>query len=209
MHATRQNANANGIAGELTISVHDLDDVREDVDDWDDLGKYERWLVLRDPDDVDVDALGYDAHGLDRERAEELLARSPPDAEVEETTNTTVDGLHEYIVDNLDPAQARNEDCSHLAVGTDDTAPSTADSSLGAEVYRTEITDVIDNGKDLTTSTFLDSTEANGNTLAEVGLFTDTSANNGTMLNRATITKIVKDDTKTATIDVELQFRAA
>lgn len=211
-HETRTEADGSPIRGEVTISVYDTDELREAVErelgrPYDDLGEYERWLASRDPDDFDLDALNYGANGLDRADARELLELTPPEADVEETTNTTVAGLHEYIVDNLDPNQATNLDCSHLAVGTDNTAPTTSESSLGTEAYRTAITDVIDNGNDLTTSTFLDSSEANGNTLVEVALYS--ASTGGTMFNRSLITAISKDNTKTATIDVELQFRAA
>lgn len=176
------------IRGRFDVALYDVDDLRREIDDWDDLGKLEKHRALRDS-------------GVDP-------------VESQTTWNTTVEGLHSYIVDNLDPGQNVNESASHLAVGRDNTGPTTSDAALGDEVYRTEITEVIDNGRDLTTSTFLDSTEANvdtdaGEELREAAIYTDTAANGGFMLNRALITEIAKDDSKTATVDVELQFRAA
>jgi hypothetical protein len=208
---TRTTAAGSPIRGKVTVSVFDTDELHDALDDEDysELSEYERWLLTRDPGEFGLEALNYEAErGLARSRAAELLATRPPEADVEETTNTTVDGLHEYIVGNLDPTQAVDLNVTHLAVGNDDTAPTTSDTTLTNEVHRTEITDIIDNGNDFTTSTFLDSSEANGYTLNEVGLFTDDGTADNLMVNHALITSIEKDSTKTATIDVELQFRA-
>lgn len=170
------------IRGEVDVALYDVDELRDAVDGWDELGKAAKRAALLEAD------------------VEPVKQHS--------TTNTTVDDLHRYLVDNLDRDQDVNENATHLAVGTDDAAPTTADGALGNEVYRAALTDVIDNGTDLTTSTFLDSSEANGNTLREVGLYTADAATGGILLNHALITEIPKDDTKTATIDVELQFQA-
>jgi len=209
-----QTQESSGVAGKIRVAVHDTDELTETIDDWEQLSRYERWLALRDPDEFDVDDLDADRtlegadRELTRERIEALLAVEPPTPDVEKTTNTTVDALHEYFVDELDPSQTVDLEASHLAVGTDGaTGTNTGDTSLNNEVYRTSITDSIDNGKDLLSSTFLDSSEANGNTIDEVGLFS--SDTGGTMLNHATITAITKDSSKTATIDVTLEFRAA
>lgn len=136
----------------------------------------------------------------------ELAKRTEPDRE-QHHSNTTVDGLHKYIVDNLDPSQSVNKTASHLAVGKGTSQPASGDTSLNNEVTRVQTTDDSDNGTTLFTSTFLDTTEANGNTLEEVGLFT--AASGGTMLNHALISSITKDDETTATIDVSLTFNAA
>ena len=176
------------IRGRFDVALYDVDALRREIDDWDGLSKPEKHRAVRE---------------------------SGVDPVVEETTwNTTVRGLHEYLVDNLDPGQAVNESASYLAVGRDNTGPTTSDDALVDEVSRTEVTEAVDNGRDLTVSTFLDSTEANvdvdaGEELREAALYTDTAANGGVMLNRALITEIAKDSSKTATVDVELQFRAA
>jgi len=159
--------------------VHDVDDLKKQVDNWRDLSKQEKLKV----------------------------ANNTEPEKVVKDHNTTVDGLNEYIVDNLDSNQSVNKDATHLGVGTGTATPATGNSSLNSSVDRFAITDTSDNGKDLFTSTFLDTSEANGNDLEEVGLFTADTG--GTMLNHSLIQTISKDDTVTATIDVTLEFRAA
>jgi len=116
-------------------------------------------------------------------------------------------GLHEYIVDALDPDQSANLDATHLAAGTGTTQPASGNTSLNNEVFRVQTTDSSDNGTTLFTSTFLDTSEANGNALEEVGLITASSG--GTLLNHSLIGTITKDDETTATIDVSLTFQPA
>jgi len=107
-------------------------------------------------------------------------------------------------VRNLSTESADNEGASYLALGTDSTSVSSADTSLGNEVYRTAVTDAVENGNTLTVATFFDSAEANGNDLEEVGLFT--AADTGLMLNHAQITTLTKTASKTLTVDVDLTF---
>lgn len=121
--------------------------------------------------------------------------------------NTTVFGMHEYFAINLDPNQTLEEDVTHLAVGDDDTAPVTSNSSLNNEVFRKSVTDHSQTDNELLASTFIDSSEANGNTFREVGLFAGTDP--ARMWNHSTIADIEKDDTRTITIDVTLTFTAA
>ncbi|MFB1066435.1 hypothetical protein [Natrinema sp. H-ect4] len=161
----------------IRVQVHDIEDLRETSPNWDDLSERERLEVTRRVDPVQTHS----------------------------TANTTTIDLHEYHVENLDPATSRNEDASHLAVGNDDsTVPSSGNSSLNNEVYRTGISDSSVKGDELFTSTFLDTTEANGETLVEVGLFTASSG--GTLLNHSTIDPIGKTTDNTATIDVSLTW---
>jgi len=123
----------------------------------------------------------------------------------EQCSNVTTADLHEYLVDELDRDQSVDLDASHLALGTDSTAESSSDSSLGNEVFRTSVTDSIDKGSELLTSTFVDSTEANGNTIEELGLFS--AASGGTMFNRSTqFSSIAKTNDETVTFDVSLTF---
>jgi len=136
----------------------------------------------------------------------ELAKRTKPDRE-QHNGNTTVSGLHEYIVDALDPDQSANLDATHLAAGTGTTQPASGNTSLNNEVFRVQTTDGSDNGTTLFTSTFLDTSEANGNALEEVGLITASSG--GTLLNHSLIGTITKDDETTATIDVSLTFQPA
>ena len=212
MNATARDPS--GASGTIRVATYETDEIVEAFDetdvDWEQLSEYERWLALRSPGELTIDDLNLDRgdRELTPERARRLLDAAPPTPDETETTNTTVDGLNEYIVDELDPGQTVDLDASHMAFGDDGASgTSSSDSSLNNEQYRTSVTDNVDNGKDLLCSTFLDSSEANGYTIDEVGVITASSG--GTLLNHATISSVSKDSTKTATIDVTLEFRAA
>lgn len=125
------------------------------------------------------------------------------------THNTTVDGMHTYFARNLNPNDSINLGATHLAVGNDDaTNPSTTDTSLNNEVFRTSASSYTQSGSDLTVSTFIDSSEANGYTLKELGLFAG-SGSGDRMWNHSLIANIAKDDSRTITFDVTLTFTAA
>lgn len=85
---------------------------------------------------------------------------------------------------------------THFAVGTDATATSASDTALGAEVFRDVIATKIKGSQEIAIQSVLGSTQANGNTLEEAGLFNDASA--GTMYARVTISPV----SKTALISV-------
>jgi hypothetical protein len=162
----------------VRISLHDVGDLRSRYHEWDGLSKQEQLS----------------------------LARQVEPTRVVESSNITTTGLHELIVDQLHGDQAVDESASHLALGTDSTQPDSGNSALNNEVYRVTVTDTADRGSELFTSTFLDSTEANGNTLVEAGLVTSAAGGSNVLLNHALISDIVKDDESTATIDVSLSF---
>jgi len=169
------------IHGRFTVSVHDVADLRDATDrDFAPLPKSEK---------------------LD-------IAREVAPQWSETTHNVTTTYLHEYMVDNLDPGQAVNMDIGYLALGTATTVPTAADTTLGTEVYRVAVTDIQDQGNDLFTSTFLDTTEANGNVLEEAGLSDSVTANDP-VVDRSLISTIDKTTNNTATIDATLQFRSA
>jgi hypothetical protein len=142
--------------------------------------------------------------GFSKARKRDLAAQTPA-KECSITRNTTVDGLHESIVDLLDPAQTVSLSASELALGDGTTAPASANTSLNNELIRIPVTDSADRGTSLFTSTFLDTSEANGQTLEEVGLVTDSTG--GLLLNHSLIDTIDKNDETTATIDVTLSFQ--
>ena len=72
---------------------------------------------------------------------------------------------------------------THIAVGDDDTAIAVADTALYSEVLREEaLTPIITTANTLTASLFLDVTEANGETIKEIGVFNANSG--GTMVSR-------------------------
>lgn len=79
---------------------------------------------------------------------------------------------------------------SHCAVGTGSTAATANDTALGAEVFRSAITQFIPLSGQLQVKHYLSSTQANGNTLTEAGLFNASSG--GTMFARVTYAGIAK-----------------
>lgn len=173
------------VTGIIEGEVYDVEDAKREFDDWSSLSKEAKYRRLQDG-------------SLD------------PVEEIEEH-NTTCVGLHEYIVDELDVGQSVDEDASHLALGDGGGTgtPSTSDTSLFNEVYREQVTDSIDNGNELTTSTFIDSTEANGFDLDELGLYTSVDTGSNILLNHSTFGSVSKDNSKTITFDVSLQFQSA
>ncbi|AGM11358.1 hypothetical protein M199_gp028 [Halogranum tailed virus 1] len=175
-----------GIEGVIETKVHDVSDLQEAHPDWDEMSKKEKLAATKDVE--------------------------PTFTDVE--YNVTTDLLHEYFVDNLDPdntAAEANVSASWLALGTDGgSGTATSDTDLNNRVYSEAVTDHADNGKELLASTFIDSTEANGNTLDELGLFTDDPANLANpevfMINHSSFAAVTKDNSKTVTFDVTLTF---
>lgn len=142
------------------------------------------------------------------ERLESLLAFGEPLAEAErmvelefpefiynvETHNLVVDAGLNLIRDLLGITSGVTG-LNRYAVGTDNTAVAAGDTTLGTEVFRGAFTDKILTAKTLTLKLYISSTEANGNTLVEAGLFGDDatdSADTGTLYARATHTGIAK-----------------
>ena len=175
--------------GRIDTKMYDTEQLRASVDDYDALTKQEKLDLARESSPVYEDTVH----------------------------NVTTDRLHEYFVDNLDPDNSSAEAdlaVAHLALG-DDGASGTdsADTDLNNRVYNEPVTDVADNGKSLLASTFIDSTEANGNTLDELGLYTGDPANLSNeevfLMNHATFSPVTKDNTKTVTFDVTLTFSDA
>lgn len=162
----------------IRIAVHDTSDLRGSVPGWDDLDKQEQLKH----------------------------ARNLRPVHAETTSNITTTDLHELIVDLLHVGGGVDEEATHLAVGDDDTTPAATDSQLSNEVFRVAVTDATPRGNELFTSTFLDSTEANGFDLSEVGLVTSPLGGSDILLNRSLISTIQKDSESTATIDVALEF---
>lgn len=86
---------------------------------------------------------------------------------------------------------------THLAVGTGTTAVSASQTALTTEVFRAAVTSRTSNAQQLVVSYYLPSGSANGNTLAEAGLFNAAAA--GTMFARV---KLASTIVKTASIAV-------
>jgi hypothetical protein len=193
------------IEGRIDARLHDPERLREEIPEWDDLDDREKYLTTTEYDDLQERGA---VDGLD----EHELALAQLDLEATDefvVFNTTCVGLHEILVDNLDPTQTSDEEAAYLALG-DDGASGTAsgDESLNNEVFRKAVTDHADQGTTLLASTFVDSTEANGFTLDELGLFTSDTGGTNVLLNHSTFASATKDNTKTVTFDVTLSFSA-
>lgn len=92
---------------------------------------------------------------------------------------------------------------SHIAVGTDNTAPADGDTALGAEVFRDFITRRITSSNfKLKMQLFIDEDSANGNTLVEAGIFQRITA--GEILSHVTYSPIVK--TIAITVNLTWEF---
>lgn len=174
------------ISGRIDRRVHDVSELREQADNYDELTRAEKLELARDVEPVD-----------------------------EETVyNVTTDQLHEYFVRNLNPSNTAaqdNVDASWLGLGTDSASgTSTSDTDLNTRVYSQTVDSHSNNGKELLASTFIDSSSANGNTLDELGLFSGDPTNLGNadvfLLNHATFSAVSKDSSKTMTFDVTLTF---
>lgn len=88
----------------------------------------------------------------------------------------------------------------YVGVGTDSTTPTSSDTSLGAEVVRNPRQDYTENTSSVTISSYFTSTQANGTTLAEVGVFD--SSTSGKMLSRDIYSDIVKVNKIEVWIDI-------
>jgi hypothetical protein len=94
---------------------------------------------------------------------------------------------------------------THIAVGTNGATPTAADTTLGNEVFRNTITLRIPADKRLKFQLFLDTGDANGNTLREAGIFN--AGTTGDMLSHVLIEpEIPKDATVTATLTWNYTF---
>lgn len=142
----------------------------------------------------------------DKEKLHSLKQREPE--ETYTTENITLRGMHIYFAQNLDDTQSVNESASYLAVGNDNTGPSVDNTTLNNEVFRKSVTDYTQTDNEVTTSTFIDTDEANDYTFREVGLFSG-QLETDIMWNHAIINDVAKDISRTITIDVTLTFDRA
>jgi len=99
-----------------------------------------------------------------------------------------------------------NRAVSHIAVGTNATAPANGDTALGTEVFRDFITRRITSTNfKLKMQLFIDETSANGNTLVEAGLFQRKTG--GEIMSHVTYSSIVK--TAAITVNLTWEFTIA
>ena len=108
--------------------------------------------------------------------------------------NTIKSGSQDTIITNA----------THMAVGDDNTTPTVGDTALGNELTRKTIQETTKGISDVIISLFLNSTESNGNSLKEVGMFDDPSS--GNLLERSVFTTISKTSSIEVWIDIEEQI---
>lgn len=120
--------------------------------------------------------------------------------------NTVVTVGRVWILKQLESVHNTTQVINNLAIGSDTTAPSTADSALGGEVLRKTIatfdtTNLTANPPSWQAQVSFATNEAN-TTLAEAGMFNSNSG--GTMINRATFASFVKATSNTLAISYTL-----
>lgn len=146
------------------------------------------------------------------EKMSKIKKINPDDSQ--KVHNITTSNLHNYLVRNLDRDNNNpdsNISISWVGLGTGASmGTSVSDTDLNNRVYQQEVTDIIANGSEITSSTFIDSESANNETINEISLFTGNPENiqqdEVFMLNHATFNDIVKDNKKALTFDVTLVF---
>jgi len=117
--------------------------------------------------------------------------------------NTVVTSGRRWILQQLESTDIQTaQTISHLAVGTNTTAPATGDTTLGTENTRKAIgtfstANLTSNPPSWQSQTSFNTNEAN-TTLGEVGLFNSSSA--GTMIARATFATLNKTTSNTLSI---------
>ena len=93
---------------------------------------------------------------------------------------------------------------THVAVGTDNTTPTVSDSALSSEEQRNARQEYTEGTSDVIISGFINSTQANGEDLVEVGVFD--AASGGNMAMHEIFTAISKTSSIEVWIDVEQQI---
>ncbi len=99
-----------------------------------------------------------------------------------------------------------DSDITHVAVGTDNTAPASGDSALGAEEFRDVVTKRIYSSGKLQIQFYLPTTAANGHTLTEAGLLTASSG--GSLFARVIYEGIAKTASVTVTYTWDVTIAA-
>ena len=92
---------------------------------------------------------------------------------------------------------------THIGVGTGTTTETPSDTALQTSVLRKARQEYTEGVSDVILSLFLGSTEANGNSLTEVGVFDAAAA--GNMMMRRTFPAITKTSSVDVWIDIEEQ----
>lgn len=104
-------------------------------------------------------------------------------------TSTELDAIKQDILDNIVAGY------THVGFGTGTATPSPSDTALVAQVLRQARQEYTETASRVTIAGFLNASQANGNTIAEVGVFDAISAGNMKTRNTYT-TPIVKTTDK-------------
>ena len=116
-------------------------------------------------------------------------------------TNLTLTNAQNSAATNL------NSNITHIAVGNDNTTPTTGDTTLGSEDYReAQFSSNLSNNI-VTNDLRLDVTENNGNTINEAGTFDASSG--GNMYTRNLTTSFAKTSSKEAFYRIKTTFTAS
>ena len=92
----------------------------------------------------------------------------------------------------------------YVAFGTGNTAPTPGDTALVAEVVRIAKAETTETADTVTVSGYLDTTAGNGNTIAEIGTFKESTA--GTVRTRHVLeTPIAKTSSKEYWVDISIK----
>jgi hypothetical protein len=141
-------------------------------------------------------------------------AREAEPKRVHTTHNTTREAFHSEIIEALNGTSPDlTVDSLVLGGSTLATADVTAGAPLGNELFRKGVTDTVTSGTTFTASTFIDSTQANGNSYTEAALVAEQSSND-LPVNRFLIDDPAnlldpKESNETVTIDIEISVSDA
>lgn len=136
----------------------------------------------------------------------QLIRNTGPEAiQRVQTHNVTCVNFHTYLARNINPELNASQSGEIMAFGSDDTSFSSSDESLNNKVGEISISDTqYDEASAESSFTgFVDSTEFNGSTLAEIGLYSDA----GDLWNHAGISpNISKTSSETVVADIFITF---
>lgn len=140
------------------------------------------------------DTIGIYGHGL----VEVHDAKTGALLRSERYTNIITDYVREALVGAFTGASV-DVDVTHVAIGTDGTAATSADTALGAEVLRATPTSMVNySAVSVGFKLFVSSSQANGDTLREIGLF-DAASDGNMMARSVSFMPIVKSSSITVT----------
>lgn len=164
---------------DIQLSVHDVDVLRYLYPEWDCLNKKQKLKLIKNT-------------------SSSVLRKI-------QIHNATCVDLHKYLAKNIDPEKNANESGDKIAFGDDDSSISSSDTSLNNKVGDVGISDTSydSSSQETTFTTFVDSSELNGETLSEIGLI-GTDSN---LWNHADIDPdISKSNSETVVADIFISF---